>query len=577
MYLLGECIGVLLMLGQLVLVFLLFMVFINMGLGNIWSYVQMKTMFKMAILYLLVLLMLFVKWGEGMSGVIFQGWGFWLDNGFLICFDVFSVTFLVVGIFVSWSIFEFGIKYMDGEPFSFLFLSYLMFFLIFMMLLVLSNSFLFLFIGWEGVGLMSYLLISWWFGRMEAMNNGLQAVIYNRVGDFGLILFLGYLFIKGNNLVMKGFELYIPMFIFVFFFMGVIAKSSQFLFHPWLPNAMEGPTPVSSLLHSSTMVVAGVFLMMRLLMNMEAGWGLVLIFGVLTSLLGGLCAMMQQDMKKIIAYSTTSQLGFMMMTLGLGFYGLTLFYMLMHAFFKAMIFMVSGLFIHGAVNNQDVRVLGISSGNNMFGFFLLILGNLVMMGFPFFSGFWVKDVIIENLVVCVFNRCIIVLGIVSVLCTSIYSIRMVYKFLFDEGISGSKFNSMEIFGNLYEYIRLILCSLLVGIIFLGIFSPLKEEFLSFFLKVVPLALLVFGGVLGGMMSMGYLQMFLLMVASYVHYFNPLWHKLIVKMGFKMASEVGFLDLLWLELLVPRGFGDFMGLINSYKGYFIILMVFIFMM
>lgn len=250
------------------------------------------------------------------------------------------------------------------------------------------------------------------------MGSSIQAVLYNRVGDFGIMVWLSCLLFSGVGFRLNDNEGL--TFRFGFLLLAIIAKSSQFLFHPWLPNAIEGPTPVSSLLHSSTMVVARVFLLIRVVESVDC-MGLVMLVGAVTSFWRGYCAIGQFDFKKVVAFSTTSQLGFMVFTVGLGYSYLAFFHVLIHAFFKAIIFMVSREIIHARQNIQDLRELGHGMLYNKTSRFLLILRSGVMMRFPFLSRFFTKDLVIESFFGGFLNRWVFFLFLFSVLFTCGYS------------------------------------------------------------------------------------------------------------------------------------------------------------
>nr|YP_008082978.1 NADH dehydrogenase subunit 5 [Pyura gangelion]CCO25757.1 NADH dehydrogenase subunit 5 [Pyura gangelion] len=555
----------------LVILFLLcsLKIFFLFGKNNALKKATMAQFFKFGLLLLGGGMLFMAFLGVEVDYFFFSGGEYWLNNGMSIHVDRYSFFFFFVGLLVSWSIFNFGVRYVKEESEYFSFLMLLALFLFFMLILVSSGSFLFLFLGWEGVGIMSYVLISWWFGRMEAVNNSLQAIIYNRGGDFGVILFMGLLLLKGEKLIMTNTEWYGGGVIFFFFFLGVVAKSSQFLFHPWLPNAMEGPTPVSSLLHSSTMVVAGVFLMMRMLLDLGIGYTYVFLMGVITSLLGGLMSFVSFDVKKIIAYSTTSQLGFMMMSLGLGLNFLTLFYILMHAFFKAMMFMLSGVMIHGANNSQDVRDLGVySSEYDSFTFFLMFLGGVVMFGFPFFSSFWIKDLIFENLAGGGMNRFLWLLGFFSFLVTSFYTWRFVFKLLGVNKMGVGKLLYMENMKLEWDFVRLVFMSMMGGFSLLFFWSPLEEGVVFFSYKVLPVFFIFFSyyGV-SYLMSFGkWINWF----NGYLLGYNSLIHKVVGVLFMKFSLFLLYFDFLFLEFFLPRGMGDLVWKFN--KVFWVVLLL-----
>lgn len=267
---------------------------------------------------------------------------------------------------------------------------------------------------------MSFLLISWWWGRSEASQSRVQAIIYNRVRDFRLYMRLFLLIFSGGRLVLRGGD-EISVGLGILILVGAIAKSSQFLFHPWLPNAIEGPTPVSALLHSSTIVVARVFLLIRMgrVVSRELG----LLVGSLTMLYRSLCAFGQTDIKKVVAFSTTSQLGLILCSLSIGFYGLAFFHLCIHAFFKSLIFISSRVFIHSIVRGlQDIRGGRLVSG---FSYLCLVVGSISLRGGPFLSRFYSKDLILENMYGPIFNRLVVIILLVASIITVAYSLKLI--------------------------------------------------------------------------------------------------------------------------------------------------------
>nr|YP_010925344.1 NADH dehydrogenase subunit 5 [Leptychaster arcticus]WKD83329.1 NADH dehydrogenase subunit 5 [Leptychaster arcticus] len=350
-------------------------------------------------------------------------------------FDLNFNIFFSVALFVSWSIVEFSFYYMNNDPAPNNFFRLLVIFLLNMIILTSANNIFLLFIGWEGVGFLSFLLISWWTTRTNANNSAIQAVIYNRIGDTGMLVFFSLSLTIFNSWslteisALNNHTFSIHYLLLAGALIAAAGKSAQFGLHPWLPAAMEGPTPVSALLHSSTMVVAGIFFLVRISPtydNIPIFHSWCLILGSLTAIFAATTAISQHDIKKIVAYSTTSQLGLMMVSIGLNQPNIALFHICTHAFFKAMLFLSSGSIIHSLNDEQDIRKMG--------GLHLLLpntsacilLGSLALSGVPFLSGFYSKDLILELSFLNLSNLTGILFSFIATLLTSAYSFRIIY-------------------------------------------------------------------------------------------------------------------------------------------------------
>ena len=378
----------------------------------------------------------------------------WISSGNFVAnwsinVDPLSSVMLLVVTFVSALVHIYSIGYMSHDPHKPRFMSYLSLFTFSMLVLVVSDNFLQLFFGWEGVGLCSYLLIGFWYKKESANNAAIKAFIVNRVGDFGLAIGIFLIFFYfgtinfqevfdtapqfiENKLVFFGFESSLITLICIFLFIGAMGKSAQFLLHTWLPDAMEGPTPVSALIHAATMVTAGVFLVVRcspLFEYSETALNLVTIVGMITAIFAASVALVQNDIKKIVAYSTCSQLGYMFFAAGVGAYHVAMFHLFTHAFFKALLFLGSGSVIHAFKDEQDIRNMGGVRKKLPYTYALMLIGTLALTGFPFLSGFYSKDAIIEfaYLKGSSLGNYAATIGIFTAFLTSIYSWRLFFK------------------------------------------------------------------------------------------------------------------------------------------------------
>ncbi len=378
----------------------------------------------------------------------------WISSGNLnvnwsIKIDPLSSVMIMVVTSVSALVHIYSIGYMSQDSHKPRFMSYLSLFTFSMLCLVVSDNFLQLFFGWEGVGLCSYLLIGFWFKRETANNAAIKAFIVNRVGDFGLAIGIFIIFLIFGTLNFEEVFLLVPEFtktnlsifggeynvitlICVFLFIGAMGKSAQFLLHTWLPDAMEGPTPVSALIHAATMVTAGVFLVVRcspIFEYSQFAMNLVAIIGMITALFAASVALVQNDIKKIIAYSTCSQLGYMFFAAGIGAYHIAMFHLFTHAFFKALLFLGAGSVIHAFHEEQNISKMGGVWKKIPYTMILMLIGTLALTGFPFLSGFYSKDAIIEFAYLkdssVGYYACSV--GVFTAFLTAIYSWRLFFK------------------------------------------------------------------------------------------------------------------------------------------------------
>jgi len=378
----------------------------------------------------------------------------WINSGTLdvnwsMKIDSLSAVMLVVVTTVSSLVHVYSIGYMSHDPHKPRFMAYLSLFTFAMLMLVTSDNFIQLFFGWEGVGLCSYFLIGFWFKKETANAAAIKAFVVNRVGDFGFalgIFLIFYLFgtvnydevfqqiptIVDKKLNFLGFEVNSIDLVCLLLFVGAMGKSAQILLHTWLPDAMEGPTPVSALIHAATMVTAGVFLVVRcspIYEFSELALNLITIVGMTTAIFAASVALVQTDIKKIIAYSTCSQLGYMFFAAGVGAYNIAMFHLFTHAFFKALLFLGSGSVIHAFKDEQNINSMGGVWKKLPYTYVLMIIGTLALTGFPLLSGFYSKDAIIEFAYLRdnTAGYYAAGIGIFTAFLTSIYSWRLIFK------------------------------------------------------------------------------------------------------------------------------------------------------
>ena len=372
-----------------------------------------------------------------------------LDVNWSMKIDPLSAIMLVVVTSVSSLVHIYSIGYMSHDPHKPRFMAYLSLFTFAMLMLVTSDNFIQLFFGWEGVGLCSYFLIGFWFKKETANAAAIKAFVVNRVGDFGFalgIFLIFYLFgtvnysevfeqipsIIDKELVFLGIEVNAINLICILLFIGAMGKSAQILLHTWLPDAMEGPTPVSALIHAATMVTAGVFLVVRcspIYEYSELALNIITIVGMSTAFFAASVALVQNDIKKIIAYSTCSQLGYMFFAAGVGAYNVAMFHLFTHAFFKALLFLGSGSVIHAFKDEQNINNMGGVWKKLPYTYTLMIIGTLALTGFPLLSGFYSKDAIIEFAYLRGNTTGFYAagVGIFTAFLTSIYSWRLIFK------------------------------------------------------------------------------------------------------------------------------------------------------
>jgi len=537
------------------------------------------------------------------SGIFFISWGFLFDS--LTC-----VMLLVVTI-VSTLVHIYSIKYMENDPHCPRFMSYLQIFTFFMLVLVTSDNLIQMFLGWEGVGISSYLLINFWHTRYWANQSALKALIVNRIGDFALsigIFLIFYVFKSINYLVIfpmtpllinsyinvLGFNLHALTTIAIFLFLGAVGKSAQLGLHTWLPDAMEGPTPVSALIHAATMVTAGVFLMVRFSPLLEFTpfvLFLMIMFGALTAFFASMIGVFQNDLKKIIAYSTCSQLGYMIFCCGLSNYTVGMFHLSNHAFFKALLFLCAGSVIHAISDEQDIRKMGSLINFLPITYSLMLIGSLALAGFPFLTGFYSKDFILELSQIFRYSNIGLTygafacwLGNISVLFTAFYSFRLIYL-TFINNFNGHRI----LLDKVHESSTLMVLPLIIlafGSIFIGFLTKdffigagtdfwgtsififptsiyfMEAEFLTISLKWLPFILSLMGVVLASLVNIYNLKFFafnknnnLLLFFSFL--VSKKWYIDILQNRFLVTSLLNFGYLVSFKTL-DRGFIELSG-------------------
>ena len=530
-----------------------------------------------------------------------------IDWGFM--FDSLTAIMCCVVTFISCLVHLYSTEYMSHDPHLPRFMSYLSLFTFFMLILVTADNFVQMFVGWEGVGLCSYLLINFWFTRIQANKAAIKAMLMNRIGDFSLIIGIMIIFIyyksvdyatvsvlipslKTDSVNFLNFNLNLATIIGVFLFIGAVGKSAQLGLHTWLPDAMEGPTPVSALIHAATMVTAGVFLLARSSFIYEYSYNVlsyIAILGALTAFVASTIGLVQNDLKRVIAYSTCSQLGYMIFACGLSNYSVGVFHLSNHAFFKALLFLSAGSIIHAVNDDQDMRKMGGLKNLLPFTYSMVVIGSLALIGFPFLTGFYSKDLVLEIAFskFSYFGYFSYFLGTFGAFFTAFYSTRLLcLTFLIEP--SGHR-NVIRFAADVPNPITLVLGVLAIPSILIGFYSkdmivgfgsqffgtavyiPLENvnifdsEFIGLFYKLLPVNLSLLGAILSFILYIFNYRLLFAVKTSFggkkiYNFFNRKWFfdkiyneyfgQFFFKIGYSVSYK--FIDRGVFELLGPFG-------------------------
>lgn len=505
----------------------------------------------------------------------FKLWG-WFDTelfttDFGLQFDSLTSTMLILITSVSALVHIYSTGYMSDDPHIPRFMSYLSLFTFLMIVLVTSDNYVQLFIGWEGVGLCSYLLINFWLTRIKANKAAMKAMLINRVGDIGLLLAMFLIIKEFGTLEYSTIYSLLGVIdrknltvICLLLFFGAVGKSAQLGLHTWLPDAMEGPTPVSALIHAATMVTAGVFLIIRsgpLFEGSSLVLTIVTFLGALTAFFAATTGVVQNDLKKVIAYSTCSQLGYMVMACGVSNYSTSLFHLLNHGFFKALLFLSAGSVIHAVNGEQDMRKMGGLIRSLPFTYTMVLIGSLSLMGFPYLTGFYSKDLILE----LTYGKYYIIfaywLGSFSALLTAFYSVRLIYlTFLANTNANKGIFKGAEesSFNITFPLLLLGFGSIFVGylakeVVLSNTISPVVYNFI----KITPFVLSLLGMLLAFIVynsgvwgSQRVLYTFFNSAWQFNYIINNFFVNYIWKFGHLITYRI--IDRGLLEIIGPRG-------------------------
>ena len=527
--------------------------------------------------------------------------------GFL--FDSLTAIMCIVVTFVSSLVHLYSIEYMSHDPHLPRFMSYLSLFTFFMLILVTADNYIQMFLGWEGIGLASYLLINFWFTRVQANKAAIKAMIVNRIGDFCLIIAILILYVNFKSVDYATVASLVPFFktqtinflnidlnllsvVCVFLFLGAVGKSAQLGLHTWLPDAMEGPTPVSALIHAATLVTAGVFLIARSSFLYELapnGLQLVATLGACTAFFASSVGLLQNDLKRVIAYSTCSQLGYMVFACGLSDYSVGIFHLANHAVFKALLFLGAGMVIHAINDEQDMRKMGGLKKLVPFTYSVMVIASLALIGFPFLAGFYSKDVILELAYgkFSSLSHFSYYLGTFGAFLTAFYSTRLVcLTFLVKpNGVKPVISFAYETFS--YMFVALFILaipSIFIGFLtkdmiigvgsnFFGIsiynnpkiLHTFDGEFVEFFYKILPVALSLLGASISFILyNFKSLILFNIKISFFGRkiytflnkkwFFDKLYNEIFSQFFFKIAYTISYkiIDRGAFEIIGPTG-------------------------
>nr|AWN56160.1 NADH dehydrogenase subunit 5 [Cardiocondyla obscurior] len=481
----------------------------------------------------------------------------WMFLGFssmsmelIFLFDWVSMMFISVIFLISSMIMIYSMGYMEGEKFLKRFIYLVVLFIFSMILMIISPNIISILFGWDGLGLVSYCLVIYYQNYMS-YNSGMVTVLCNRVGDVGILMMVGLMEISGswNIWSLSGGKLLLFMMM-----LAAISKSAQIPFSTWLPMAMAAPTPVSALVHSSTLVTAGVYLMIRFnKFLLCSGISIYLFFlSVLTMLMAGIMANVENDLKKIIALSTLSQLGLMMMILSLGFSMVAFYHLLTHAIFKSLLFMCAGIMIHSMMNNQDIRLLGNLNEIIPFTMMSFYISNLALCGMPFISGFYSKDLIMELIYSFKINVFMLILIVISLMFTVSYSFRLFYYLFFNNFKFYSYYNFSESKMMNMSMISLVMMSILIGSMLNWMFFyNLYIIHLDFSVKVITLFVCMMGIFLGVLIMV--ISKYFIKSFNLIYFLSSMWflnymYLWVYEPANKLGGVMYYVDKVWIEFM-----------------------------